>query len=164
MHPKLTLHASMLPHCHECMMSFIPMHTTWNYSDTGRDMYADMSFIFLSVCFRDTSRLLHITTIHIASWRVSLSFYAYITNICRLYKKNYINKWKCIFFTFIGFGGGLGRPTIIGPAAFTAVDFVAFVEFALLSTRWGRPPDCSGISTSCCRTYLFMFLIKQFET
>ena len=54
------------------------MHTSWNYSDTGRDMSVDMSF-FLSVHFRDTLRLLHINTIHIVLRRVSVSFFAYIT-------------------------------------------------------------------------------------
>ena len=79
-------------------------------------------------------------------------------------QKNYINKWKYIFFIFLGFGGDLGRPTVFGPAAFTAVDFAAFVKFALLLTRRGRPPNCSGTSTSSCRTYPFMFLRRQFET
>ena len=50
-------------------------------------MPVDMSFFLLSVRFRGTPRLLHPKTIYIASRRVLMSFYAYIINICKLYKK-----------------------------------------------------------------------------
>ena len=66
-------------------------------------------------------------------------------------QKNDINKWKYNFLTFPGFRGGLGRPTVLGTAAFIAVDFAAFVECVLLPTRRGRLPDCSGTSTSSCK-------------
>ena len=149
-HPKIDfacIYATSLPWMHDVVYT---MHTTWNYSDTGRGM-PDMSFLLLPVRFRGIPRLLHLKTIYIAPRRVLVSFYAYIINICRLCKKNDINKWKYIFLTFLGFRGGLGRPTVLGIAAFTAVDFAAFVECALLPTCRGQLPDCSRTSTSFCK-------------
>ena len=124
------------------------IHRTWNYSNTGCGMFADMSFFLLPVHFRGTLRLLHPKTIHIAPRWVLVSFYPYITKIYRMCKNNYINKWKYIFFTFPGFKGGFGRPTVLGTVAFTALDFATFVKCALLPTRRGRLSDYSETSTS----------------
>jgi hypothetical protein len=63
--PKLTLHAFMLSHCHERMMSFIlciQLGTT-----------SIPAFILLFVHFRGTLRLLHPKMIHIAPRRVFVS-------------------------------------------------------------------------------------------
>ena len=76
--PKLTLHASMLPHCYECIMSFLLLH----------------------VRFRGTPRLLHPKMIHIAPRRMLVSFYPYITNICRACKKNLHQQMK-IYFPYL---------------------------------------------------------------
>jgi hypothetical protein len=111
------------------------MHTIWNYSDTGRGMSANMSFLLLPVRFRGTPHMLHSKTIHIASRRVLVSFYVYITNICRLQKK--LHQKIKIQFPYLSwiFRGSLGRPTVLGTATFTAVDFTAFVECALFPAR-----------------------------
>ena len=150
-HPKIDfacIYATSLPWMYDVVYT---MHTTWDYSDTGRGMHVDMSFLLLSVRFRGTPRLLHPKMIHIVSRRVLVSFYAYIINICTLCKKNDINKWNYIHLTFPGFRRGLGRPMVLGTTAFTAVDFATFVECALLPTRRGRLLDCLGTSTSSCK-------------
>ena len=80
------------------------MHTTWNYSDTDHNMYADMSFLLLCVRFRSTPRLLHSKTIHIASQRVLVSFIAYITNIYILCKENTSTNKNTFSFSIMDFG------------------------------------------------------------
>lgn len=158
------------------------MHTTWNYSDTGRGMFVDVSIILLRVRFCGTPRLLHSKAIHIAPWQVLIDFHSYIINIrrpwistpesqfsCNKGKKNYINKWRYIFFIFLGFWEGLARPTNLGNVTLTfvhiVVDIAAFVECAFFPTRQGRHPNCSETST-CSYKYVThsYFLRRQFGT
>ena len=87
-HPKIDfacIYATSLSWMHDVVY---PMHTTWNYSDTGSGMSIDMSFLFLPVRFCGTPRLLYLKIIHIASRRVWVSFCLYIININMCYRTN----------------------------------------------------------------------------